>query len=183
MIFRHRVVRIRKSLGASAVLLLIPIFGGLRRQPSSLKPPGPWNSKAIEGIFDGAMLDGHKNVLFYYILKNMTDVDYRLADGSGVTIMMKLRGPKEAFLDLSPQKLRIPYPIFIPAKQRQILVIVDLSRTYGSKLELSLHYSLQEYQEYEKKLEGLIQRQTPDFDGFVLFDKTHDYRIDLPRGW
>ena len=146
-------------------------------------PEGAWNSKAIEAVFDGIMLDEDKHALFYYVLKNATDSDYRLSRGPNVAIMMKLRGQKQLLRELSDQQLRLSYPISIRGRQRQIVTLQDLRRTYNFKERLPEHPGVEAYQPYQKKLEAFIQSQSPDFDGFVLFDKAHHYRIDLARGW
>ncbi len=162
----------------------MPAVGAIESQKASSTPPGSWDSHAIQVTFDGVLVDENKHVLFYYVLNNMTDMDYRISDGSDVVVMGKQRGTKNTLVELSVEQVKVFYPIILPAKQRHILVIRDLRRTYKSfHGELKENPTPKEEQAYHNNLEALIDRLFPNFNGFVIFDKASSREIDLPKGW
>jgi hypothetical protein len=130
--------------------------------------------------FDGAMLDDGRHLLLYYVLNNATDADYLLKDGSKVAMMMKLRGQARSWRELSTADLKVSYPIFVPSRQRQIVVVKYLRRTYDFQLQLKYHASAKEEQAFQEKLKAFVRNQSPELGGFVLFDRASGYRIDLP---
>lgn len=130
--------------------------------------------------FDGVMLDDGHHLLLYYVLNNATDADYQVKDGSNVIMMMKVRGQPGRGRELSAANVRVSYPIFVPSRQRQIVVVKYLGQTYDFRLQLTMNPSPKEEQAYQEKLKALVRRQSPDLGGFVLFDKATRYRIDLP---
>jgi hypothetical protein len=126
------------------------------------------------------MLDDGHHLLLYYVLNNATGTDYRLKDGSNVTLMMKVRGQAGGEHDLSPAELNVFYPIFVPSRQRQIVVVKYLGQTYDFRLQLKLHASPKEEGVYHEKLKAFVRHQSPGLGGFVLLDKASRYRTDLP---
>jgi hypothetical protein len=71
--------------------------------------------------------------------------------------------------------------VFIPAKQRR-------------RFDVNLHYPVtdnfgpdpQTKEEYRKKwrlIADYMKREFPNLDGFVVFDSTNRYQINLPNGW
>ena len=130
--------------------------------------------------FDGVTLNDKHYLLLYYVLNNATDTDYRLRDGSNVVMMMKVRGQSGGERELSPSDLTVFYPIFVPSRQRQIVVVKYLGQTYDFRLQLKLHASPKEEQAYHDKLGVFVRHQSPNLGGFVLLDKASRYRIELP---
>src|SRR5207247_8792125 len=66
-------------------------------------------------------------LILSYDLSNMSNVDYRLTDGSGVVIMSRL----ESAGGLSQaQRIRLRYPVFLPAGQRAHLGF-DIKRGFA----------------------------------------------------
>jgi hypothetical protein len=166
--------------GANLVLWLsLAVAGsGLQRPPAIATLA--WNAAALKATFDGVALDDDRHLLLYYVFKNTTNADYRLEDGSNVVVMMKLRGKHPGWRELSPQDLRVFYPIFVPSRQRQIVVVKYLRGTYGFRPQLKLHASSKEEQAFQARLKAFVRIHSPDFGTLVLFDKTAGYRIDLP---
>ena len=178
-------VRERLLSVAAAAFLLVPVSSTTLRQGSSSKPAGSWDSDAIGVTFDAVRIDDGKHLLFYYVLKNLTDQDYRIADGSNIVVMAKRRGRRNALAKLSAKDIKVFYPITLPPKQRHILLMRDLRRTYNFKSELTEveNPTPEQEQAEQKRLQALINRISPSFNGFVIFDKATSREIDLPKGW
>lgn len=184
MIAWKKLALVAASSITAAGLFMTPITCARGSQKASSKPPGSWDSHAVQVTFDGALVDENKHVLFYYVLNNTTDTDYRITDGSKVVVMGKLRDQKSPLVELSAKQVKVFYPIILPAKQRHILVIRDLRRTYNSFHEqLKENPTPKEEQAYYRNLEGLIDKFFPGFNGFILLDKASSREIDLPKGW
>lgn len=166
--------------GANLVLWLSLAVAGSALQQPPVTATRTWNAAALKATFDGVALDEDRHILLYYVFKNTTNADYRLENGSNVVVMMKLRGKHPGWRELSPQDLRVFYPIFVPSRQRQIVVVKYLRGTYDFRLKLKLHASSKEEQVFQEKLKAFVRIHSPDFASLVLFDKTAGYRIDLP---
>ena len=178
-----------RKLGSFATVAAAAWFlqtggGALARPEPASKPVGSRNSDAIRATFDAVRIDDDHHLLFYYVLNNLTDQDYRIADGSNVVVMAKRSG-KSAPTELSATDIKVFYPIVLPAKQRHILVMRDLRRTYRFKsvIKEKENPTPRQEQAEEKRLEALIDRVSPGFHGFVIFDKATNREIDLPKGW
>jgi hypothetical protein len=171
----------REVLATTSLGLLLSAVvagSGLRRRFPV--PASDWNPTAIKATFDGALIDDNHHLLLYYVLNNTTDRDYRLSDGSNVTMMMKLRGQPRSLREVSAADLKVFYPISVLSRQRQIVVVKYLRRAYDFRTQLKFHATAKEEQAFQEKLKAFVRGQSPDLGGFVLFDKASGYRIDLP---
>lgn len=179
-----RLLLIGALSGAPALLLLTASEAAPRQEPSS-KPAGAWDSQAIRATFDTVRIDDNRHLLFYYVLNNLTDADYRIDDGTNIVVMARRRGQRNVLIKLSEKDIKVFYPIVLPAKQRHILVVRDLRRRYRFESELKETENPTPKQELaeQKKLQRLIERASPSFNGFALFDKASGREIDLPKGW
>lgn len=188
MPFWKRLVLISTSAGAGFALVLTLVFALSAWYDSR---PKTWNTSAMKASFDhiGTNVDGNQ-LLFCYILENTTDVDYRLLDNSGISIMSRYKDKSLS----GPSDLHTAYyPVFVPAKERVSLCIYSLHiYTPDDKIKvrsgvefdkLKGKARVEALHDYHKMLAAFVREEVPNLDGFVLFDTTNHYRIDFPRGW
>jgi len=173
-------LRIGILFAAIAGLASAPLTRAQSNQPSSTIPPAQaLNSRAIEATLDSILIDDSEHLRMYFVLKNRTSSDYTFARNSQVSFAMKLRSPKGALRELSETDFKISSPLLVKAGQRELLMVTDLRRTYTFD-DLRLHASNAEYRRYQKQLGVFVRNKWPEFNGFVILDRTAGVRIDLP---
>jgi len=134
-----------------------------------------WNSTAIRATFKQVGFTAsvpRPTLIFSYVLENTTDADYSIEnDKSKVLVMAALPDSKgleqNETLSLTPSE--------IPARQK---VLVSLSK----EADYNDAYPERDKDNMEKAA-PFLNRRLKELDGFVLFDKTHGYKIILPNGW
>jgi hypothetical protein len=154
------------------MLLLISILGRFVNLKSPLTPAGTWNSGAIEATCAGIRVreidSSHAAVSFLYDLDNQTDTDYRLVKGPDIVIMDRL-DPGGA---LRPDDLAgLDSTAFVPARNRtRIAVEITHSFNWPARTDAAA----------DQELNQLIAGDLGGLQGFVLFDRTGRYQIELP---
>lgn len=170
-----------KKFGIAAALVLIALLaatlasGRLAGLFSSGRPKNTWNSAAIQATFAGVQvreIDPSKAALvFFYDLDNKTDSDYQLTPGSNLVIMSRLKS--DASLN-AEEPIVLASPAFIPARNR-------------TRVALQVTHPFAWPQDTDSgsgdKFRGLLQGETSNLSGFVLFDQPSRYQIELPGGW
>ncbi|OFW24780.1 MAG: hypothetical protein A3H27_11485 [Acidobacteria bacterium RIFCSPLOWO2_02_FULL_59_13] len=177
------------SAGASAgfALTMAVIIGSFLWYYSRPKPPKPWNTKAIKATFSkitpkeyfDAECNERYDLVLDYILENVTDWDYSLADASDILWMRKL--PTQDAMQ-PEYEYKSPFQIDIPARQR-VLVRVQPPLTIDEAIRRMRSEPTCQAIARKSKIDisaGLIPG---DFAGFVLFDKPNRYQINFPKGW
>lgn len=170
---KKQLLFIASSVG---VVLLVAIL--TLGAPIFKKPPQEvrtvWNREGIKAAYVAAQLrevdNAHSSLILSYDLRNLTDLDYRLSDGSGVVIMSRLKGDGSLSQE---QSIHLSYPVFLPAKQRARLAI-EIPRAFSWPREDS---------HYEEKLKEFVKQRLGAVRGFVLFDEGSHSQIDLPAAW
>ena len=196
--------------GLSAGVGFALIFAGFTWYRGRPRPPVPWNSDAITASFDSVFTEGPRDtVVFYYILENNTDFDYRIDDSSGAIILSKLEREKSLSIDEWP---KVDYPVFLPGRQRirfaihlqypyrepttpgatpssrpfsmEFLPLERGEKSYTTK-EGKQRPSLIEWfaSKHEEKVKDFVNNVLANLDGFVLYDTEQRRRIDFPKGW
>jgi hypothetical protein len=174
MIGWKKIVLQAAGFGAAFAVTVCLIVGGwlwYESHPHEAK----WNSSAIKATFKEVGITTsvpRLKLTFSYVLENTTDADYSIEnDKSKVLVMATLPDGKgfeqDEALSLTPTE--------IPARQK---VAVSLSK--GA--DYNDAYPERD-REDGKKLAAFMSRRLKELDGFVLFDKTHRYKIILPSGW
>jgi len=162
------------SLAGALLLLAIltlgaPIFKKLPKETRT-----GWNREGIKAAYVATQLrevdNAHSSLILSYDLRNLTDLDYRLSDGTGVVIMSRLKGDGSLSQE---ESIHLSYPVFLPAKQRARLAI-EIPRAFAWPREDS---------RYEEKLKEFVKQRLGDVRGFVLFDEASHCQIDLPAAW
>lgn len=177
-----RLVIFGTSAGAGFALSIAIIVGCFAWYSSHHNPPETWNSSAIKASFDAVKVEGDDNHFeFYYLLDNTTNADYTLDESSTPTLVGKLK-EQNSLTQPVGKELPLNYPIFIPSKQRGRYHISLLTYKYpGGKPKDGL--GSEERSTYEKGLSKYVSEMFQNLDGFVLFDESHRYQINFPRGW
>jgi hypothetical protein len=163
------------GLVACAIALLLVfmlILGRLASTRSSATPAGSWNSSAIEATSAGIRVreidPTHAEVSFLYDLDNKTDTDYRLVKGSDVVIMDRLepggtlRSDDRAGLDSTA---------FVPARNRTRIAL---------EIAHSFNWPRQRDGAADREFNQLVRGDLGGLRGFVIFDRTARYQIELP---
>jgi hypothetical protein len=130
-----------------------------------------WNSQAIRSTLAGVRVreldPTHAAVVFLYDLDNRTDMDYRLASGPNVVIMSRVQptGSLIAAQQVSPDSAA-----FVPANNRTRLSL-EVSHAFD--------WPQQKDAAADRQLRQFVADQEAGIQGFVLFDQTARYQIEL----
>jgi hypothetical protein len=139
------------------------------------QPAAPWNSHAVEGSFAGVRVReidaSNSAIVFLYDLNNQTDADYQLTKGPAVKIMSRLKSTGS----LSSEKpVALNDSAFVPSRNRtRISVEIKQPFLWPGRMD----------SRSEDRIRRLVADEVGDIEGFVLFDGSTRYQIDLPGGW
>lgn len=130
-----------------------------------------WNSSAIAGTLAGVRVreldPTHAAVVFSYDLDNRTDTDYRLASGPNVVFMSRLLPSGSLSSD---QQISLDANAFVPAKNRT-RISIETSRPFDWPSEQDAAA--------QRQIRQLVADEVSGLEGFVLFDQSTRYEIDL----
>jgi hypothetical protein len=155
------------------------ILGSFVWYKSRPKPPAPWNRKAITATYDLIETGDENHIVFYYVLQNTTDQDYRVETSSGIDLTGKLK-QENSLSQFKGDYEKIEYPIFIPAQQR-LRFTIEIPYPYEKTLRSDA--PIEERRKFHKELEQFVGTEMGNLNGFVLFDNNRKYEIDFPKGW
>jgi hypothetical protein len=167
-------MRRRAKLGFGVVLVctfigaLIAILTKSRRSAVA----GPWNTHAIESTLNGIQVreidSSHAAVILVYDLDNHTDSDYRLEKGPSVAIMSRLE--PGGVLSTDPQ-VSVDSTAFLPAGNRTRIAL---------EIDTPFSWPLRRDAAAERSFRQLVAAELEGVNGFVLFDESKRYQIELP---
>lgn len=102
---------------------------------------------------------------FTYIVENRSGSDYS-TNGTSVVAMVQHPDGLTAFVE----SINVKYPIFIPS---------------GQKVKVSVNIPYVDVGSVDKNtdLRKFVRERLPKLSGFVLFDQSNRYQIELPKGW
>lgn len=174
---RKQLLIIASSAAAVLLLAILTLGGPLFKKAAQETHAGAstgWNREGIKAAYVAAQLreidKAHSSLILSYDLKNLTDTDYHLTDGTGVVIMSRLKGDGSLSQE---ESIHLSYPVFLPARQRARLAI-EISRAFAWPREDS---------HYEDKLKEFVKQRLSNVKGFVLFDEASHSQVDLPAAW
>lgn len=158
-------------------------------RPAKLKPldakaiVGTYQYPDISGEFEGPNGIRIDTIVIYYTLENTTDIDYHMPPQEQLEVDGRLKAEKSLTLPLTSDRgsslLKLDKEqVFIPAKQRRWFTVHLNNWVVPKRFGPS-----QEYNKRRKLIEDYMKKEFYDFDGFVVFDSTNRYEIDLPSGW
>jgi hypothetical protein len=166
--------------GIGTAVGLALIVGGFVWYQSRPKPPKQWSVSAIKAEYDHVTTEGKQNtIVFFYILENMTDFDYRLDKDQKSTMTARL-GKQNGLTPFLSSK-GIDYPIFVPARKRMRFQVHLKGYTYSKREKDDA--TTEERKQYLADLEKYVADKLENLDGFDLLDEENRYEIVLPAGW
>lgn len=163
------------SAGVGLALLAVLILTGpiFRRPPRNAGKT--WNQEGIRAAYVAAQLHEidktHSSLILSYDLNNLTELDYRLAEGSGEVIISRLKTDGSLSQE---EPVRLSYPVFLPAGQRARMAI---------EISGALAWPSQDDSRYDQKLREFVKQKLAGVRGFVVFDEASHSQINLPAVW
>jgi hypothetical protein len=162
--------------GAAGIVSLLTLwaFAGTSFKREPKEATKTWDRDGVKAVYMATQLrqvdKTHASLVLSYDLNNLTNVDYRLSDGSGVVIMGRLRSDESLSQE---HRIHLSYPVFLPAGQRAHLAI-EITKEFAWPKDDSHH---------DEKLREFVRQTLATVRGFVLFDESSHSQIDLPAGW
>jgi hypothetical protein len=139
--------------------------------------PKSWNSHAIIGTYEFVLSEGEpQHVVFAYTLQNKTNRDYRLDGHEDLELVEKLQSQKSIYRP-TEKNPEIRFPVFVPANGRTTFLVDEPSEYPGGKGDDS------DPERHRANVQEFVKKNHSNVDGFIIFDRTHGYQIDLPKGW
>jgi len=165
-------------MGASSLVLLLVGAMAARRisrvQTASAGIQNAWNSRAIQSTFAGVRVReidaAHAAVTFLYDLDNQTGADYHLDAGPNVVIMSRIAAGGSLS---SEQQISLAAPAFLPAGDRARIAL---------EIRCPFSWPARKDALAEAAFKELVANRLSGLQGFVLFDQSSRYQIELPAG-
>jgi hypothetical protein len=174
-LLRKKLLTAGISAGAGLLLLLAFVVGGTavnRVRTGTIKP---WNDKAFKAKYAGSQLKQGGNrsatLTLSYELENLTNVDFHLAEGSGLVIARRLVSGN----GLSQEEpIRLGYPAFLPAGQ-SARIAIEITQTF--------RWPQEDDPLYVSRLRDFVKERLANTREFVVFDEASRCQIELPSAW
>lgn len=142
-----------------------------------------WNDSAVTALFDTVDTEGpEKKLVFFYVLSNNTDRDFRIDSDAEVRLMGRLQRQAALTTEYSKEFLTDEFPLFVPAKQRTRLA-VHPGYPYRGSVVLSQGTSKADRVRDKEAVASFVREELSNLGGFVLFHEPTHYQIELPSGW
>lgn len=171
-----RVAIIGLFCGAGFALMAGLILGGVVWYTSRPTPPKPWNTTVIvaKETPDFDVTDGGTKVEFRYTLENASDSDYRIDSISGIELLAR---HKDGILSqpLPDADKLLSLPVFVPARQK---ARIRLSFAFAG---IPTRNSGESDATFDQRIRTYLEQRYGFLGGFVIFDSTNRYEIDLPK--
>ena len=158
--------------------LVLPLVS--RQAPQSAAPATLWNPGAVRAELSGIQVretdPNHATVIFSYDLDNQTDADYQMAKGPNTVIMTRLKSDGTL---VPNDNLHLDNSVFVPARNRT-RISFSMTQPFRWPAGMAIDHMGPINQE---KYRALIAQDVNGASGFVLFDQTAHYQIELPGAW
>jgi hypothetical protein len=158
--------------------LVVPLIPRQEAQPAA--PATVWNPGAVRAELNGIQVreidPNHASIVFYYDLDNQTDGDYQMAKGSSTVVMTRLKSDGTL---MPNDNLHLENSVFVPAHNRT-RISFSASQPFRWPSGMALEHMGPINQD---KYRALIAQEVNGASGFVLFDQTAHYQIELPGAW
>lgn len=173
-----RALAVAFAFGAGLAIAGAAVVAGLSWWNSR---PKPWDTRAVTASFDVIDIEGAENTLvFYYVLHNNTDRDFRINSDGEVRLAGRLQRQAALTSENAQDMLKGEFPLFIPARQRARFAVhipvplTDGIPRGGSKGDRGPH---------KEAAAAFVRSEIPNLDGFVLFHELTRSQVELPNGW
>jgi len=74
-------------------------------------------------------------------------------------------------------------PVFVPAHQKTRITISTPSYGFSPPTHLTSSSTPEEKYKHYAETAAYVTKQMPNLNGFVLFDESNRYQVELPNGW
>ena len=154
---------------------------GIYWYESRPKPPKPWNTNAVKADFDYTSVEGDKNtIVFVYTLQNNTDFDYKISEADSVSLGAKLEEENSVSMREEKDFVKGDWGTFVPAHSR---VSFGIHIAYPYPEHERSDASPDEKNDFTSRVAQYVNKEMPNLDGFVIYDRATRYEIVFPSGW
>jgi hypothetical protein len=165
------------GFGAGFALVCLVAIGAWVWNSNRPKLPVPWNSRALTATYEFVTSEGEpQHLVFAYTLQNNTNQDYRLDGHEDLELVNKLSTEKSIYRQ-TEKSPHIRFPVFVPAHGRTTFLFDEPSEYTGKKDDEG------DAERHRADVQEFVKENYRNVNGFILFDHTHRYQIDLPKGW
>lgn len=163
------------TAGAVALLAVLLVYAGMVYRSSRGGPPRSWSVNTVRATYVASQLrqmdKAHAALFLAYDLENGTDLDYRLNESSGVTVMSKLKSDGSLSQE---EAARLSYPVFLPAHQSVRIAIETLQ---------PFVWPAPGDPQLDDKLKDFVKQRLADSEGYILFIEAGRLQVELPNAW
>jgi hypothetical protein len=159
------------GFGAGSVFVLLLFLGYIWWYESRPHAPRPWNRTAIEARYAELDIGRRENGIiatFSYSLQNNTDTDYQMPASTRIMQKNKAGQLEEITIELPSQD------VFVPAHH---------TVKYSFIVKAGDVFDAIQAKNNDSKMIEIAGKYLKGVDGFVGFDETNRYEIEMPSGW
>ena len=169
--FKSIIVRINRITGK--VEALIPGEGWDSWMTSGITQSNQtgWDDKAITTTYEGLRVEDKNYLSFAYIVHNNSDADYEIILSTGLKLMVLMSDG--SIVEDESLKTSILHKLFLPSKMKQYITI----HVEGLKIPASINKN------DGNAIGDYLNDKFKNFNGFILFDSNHRYKVIFPKGW
>jgi hypothetical protein len=195
MVGWKRLVLVAAGFGGGFAFVLASTVGIWIWYQGRPTKPKPWNTHAIIATFDNPEIGSGEPegpngqfrpeiIILHYTLENTTDVDYHMPPQEQLELDGRLKREKSLTATRDVATLD-KGQVFIPANQRRLF---NLNLIYAGSESPTESFgpdpkTKEEHRRRVKLIADYVRKEYSNLDGFVLFDNTNRYQINLPNGW
>jgi hypothetical protein len=170
------------GFGAGFAIVVCGVIGGViwySSRPS--KAVKKWNTTALK-VTEPPAFGAYKNdkdsrmyVEFNYSVQNNTDDDYKIESAESLKVLVRFTDGSVSE-PVTTEAASVKLPVFLPAKETGALSLV-IQQSVPTKTERETD------EDYHEQLRSYLEKQwsRDKLAGFVLYDETNRYELNLPR--
>jgi|SRR5882724_547992 len=173
------------GFGAGAVFATAIVIALLFWYTTRPVKPKLWNRDAIAAEYYRILTTDQPDskLQFEYVLENKTDKDYELQKYSAPKIAAKLEDTNSLTGFADENEIVLKLPVFVPAHQKTRITISMPSYGFSPSTHLTGSSTPEESHRHHAEVAAHVTKQMSNLNGFVLFDESNRYQVELPNGW
>lgn len=147
--------------------------------------PRPWNRSAITAEYYVVLTSDQPDskLEFEYVLENRTDKDYELQKYSATKIAARLEDTDSLTGFADENEIVLKLPVFVPAHQKTRITISMPGYGFSPLTPLTSSSTPEERHKRRAEIAAYVTKRMSNLNGFVLFDESNRYQVELPNGW
>jgi hypothetical protein len=165
------IVRINRFTGNADVLIPYSGWTSWMGDNTEQSNKEPWNDKTITTIYEGLRVEQKGYLSFGYYVYNNTDTDYEIIGSTGLKLMVSMSDGSIA--EDESLKTNMLHKLFLPSKMKQFITIHLEGLTIPASVNKNDVKAIGDY----------LNDKFKNFNGFILFDTIHRYKVVFPKGW